>query len=347
MLSYKQKIHYLLKCVRRLNDEEFVYHVLNGEYNPTEFYIQQRGSCYPGKLLFYIGTVAKNCGFFDQHHQLLELLYTADRFGMQPVVFYGEDYLYYDADYSKAIDNQNAFEYYFDPIGYDIYSNFDKANNIIYAQSNHRVYSWNRDDLLENYSLYPNRKRFGLEEKPDPNIYIERLAKMQNKYVSLNECVKKKMNYDTKELLSDKRLIGVHARGTDFKTGFKNCAKIVPPEMHLEEVKHLMDKYDGVFLATDNEETIKLFEAYLGNRLYYYKDVYRSKDNKEGIHYSHDSRKNHKFLLGYEVLRDMYTLSQTTALVAGHSGVSSMAQIQKLADGQNYEDLKIIDLGRN
>lgn len=341
-----EKIKYLAKCVRRINDKEFVLNVLNGEYDPTRFQIQQRGEKYQDSVLFYIGTVAKNCGFFDQHHQLLELLYTADRFHMTPVVYYGEDFLYYDEDYKKKHNVENAFEYYFSSIGYDLFSDYEHANNIIYSRSCNRIYAWNRDDLLEMYSLYPNQTRFGLHEHPDEKIYIQRLAEVQRKYISLTNPIEKKINSDISDILGNKKMIGVHARGTDYKKGYKNCAKAINPEMHLQEVKKIMDNYDGVFLATDNCDTVKLFEKYLGKRLVYFQDVYRSIDNKDGIHYSIDQRPYHKFLLGYEVLRDMYTLSKTSALVAGNSAVSSMARIQKSADGGTYEIVKIIDLGR-
>lgn len=340
------KLHYLAKVLKRINDEEFVLNVLNGEYNPTIFSIQQRGSEYKDSFLFFIGTVAKNCGFFDQHHQLLELLYTADRFHMTPVVFYGDDYLYYDQKYSHDTNQENAFQYYFNPIGYDLFPKYTMANNIIYAESKHRIYAWNRDDLLQGFSLNSNRERFLLREEPDEHIYINRMAEVQKKYISLNSLMFKKIMTDITDCVENKKIIGVHARGTDFKAGYKNCAKIVGPEIHLSEVKKIMHMYDGVFLATDNEETIRLFKRYLGNRLYYYKDVFRSKDNKQGIHYSCDSREYHKFRLGYEVLRDMYTLARANALIAGKSGVSSMARIQKLANGESYEIIKILDRGR-
>lgn len=43
----------------------------------------------------------------------------------------------------------------------------------------------------------------------------------------------------------------------------------------------------------------------------------------------------------------MYTLSMCTGLIAGISQVAICAQINKLARGEQYKDLKIIDKGIN
>ena len=60
-----------------------------------------------------------------------------------------------------------------------------------------------------------------------------------------------------------------------------------------------------------------------------------------------DGRKCHKYRLGLEVIRDMYTLAMCGGLVAGISQVAVCAQINKLAMGKEFEDLIVIDKGIN
>lgn len=52
-------------------------------------------------------------------------------------------------------------------------------------------------------------------------------------------------------------------------------------------------------------------------------------------------RKDHHFLLGYEVLRDMLTMARCEGLIAGYSNVSLAAQTFKYNMNASYEYLHI------
>ena len=65
-------------------------------------------------------------------------------------------------------------------------------------------------------------------------------------------------------------------------------------------------------------------------------------DELIGLHDSAIVRKNHKYLLGYEVLRDAYTLSKGVALVCGYSNVSNVAMLWN-----NNKYKKIMVVGRD
>lgn len=58
-------------------------------------------------------------------------------------------------------------------------------------------------------------------------------------------------------------------------------------------------------------------------------------------------RVEHKYLLGLEVVRDMYALSYCNGLIAGLSQVSICSRIVKKSRKEEYEYLKIIDHGLN
>ena len=77
-----------------------------------------------------------------------------------------------------------------------------------------------------------------------------------------------------------------------------------------------------------------------------YADVFRS-DNDTSVAFSKSDRKYHHYLLGYEIARDMYTLSLCDGLVAGKSSVSYLSNLYKHSRDEEYEYMKIIDNGNN
>lgn len=68
---------------------------------------------------------------------------------------------------------------------------------------------------------------------------------------------------------------------------------------------------------------------------------YRANDsNTEGIHNSNSHiRKNHRILLGKEVIEDAYFLSKCNSLVCGKSNVSAVAIIW---NNNQYDQLTIL-----
>ena len=119
---------------------------------------------------------------------------------------------------------------------------------------------------------------------------------------------------------------------------------------YLEITKKIFKQYGfkKVFLATDDENVVKLFEEYFGRNLYYYEDTYRSVDGK-AIHYNNENvnRKFHKFLLGLEIIKDFYTLGMCAGIIAWNSNVSMCARIIKASTEKKYIVMKIIDKGIN
>ena len=80
--------------------------------------------------------------------------------------------------------------------------------------------------------------------------------------------------------------------------------------------------------------------------MFFYQDTFRG-NTDISVAFSKSEREFHKYKLGYEVIRDMWTLAQCDGLVSGLSQVSSCARIVKESQGKQYIDLKIIDRGIN
>ena len=144
------------------------------------------------------------------------------------------------------------------------------------------------------------------------------------------------------------RILAVHVRGTDFKQHYNGHPVQVSIEEYCQAAAKLFyDKhYEKVFLATDDLDAVERFQKEFGSRLLFYRDVVRSKGNDTVMH-SLSERENHHYLLGVEVLRDVYSMAQCDGLVAGLSQVSYAARIQKKSVGEEYGDLVILDKGIN
>ena len=157
-----------------------------------------------------------------------------------------------------------------------------------------------------------------------------------------------KMQKEIKEIIGNKKTLAVHYRGTDFKMNYDNHPICVTIEQELEMIRTAMknDGFEQIFLATDDMSAINAFEAELAGQVVFYHDVLRGNDTTS-VAFSKSNRKEHHYLLAYEVLRDMLTLSACEGLIAGVSQVSICARIAKASRGEAYQFLQIIDNGKN
>ena len=142
--------------------------------------------------------------------------------------------------------------------------------------------------------------------------------------------------------------MAVHVRGTDFNVDHKNHPKVVTADEYLKKTKDLYasGKYNKVFLATEDENALKLFRQEFKDNLLYYTDVFRTQDNY-GPQLTSSERPMHYYKLGLEVLRDIYTLANSDSLICGLSQVAFAARYVKVALNRQYKELVILNKGIN
>lgn len=293
------------------------------ELRPRHFGILNRD-----KTIYYIELGDNICGFFAVYRLLLELLYLADVCGMTPVVKYKKEFLYSE-------NGGNSFEYYFkQPCGIGV-AQAKNSYNVIKARRLHN----NMVQLVFNGScgVY--------DAKP---LYIKQMAEMQKKYIRLQPKVKEYIDSGIDRLIGDANVLGVHIRGTDFKKNYNIHPRYIEEERYIEEIKEQLacNKWDKIFLATDDEIILKKCRNAFGDKIVFYKDVFRSRTEKS-VAFSDQGRKNHKYMLGQEVLRDAYTLAACNGLIAGISQVSICARIIRVAASGDYEYIRILNEGYN
>ena len=177
---------------------------------------------------------------------------------------------------------------------------------------------------------------------------IKMLADSFKKHIFLNDKTQDYISKNKKNILSNNRVLGIHARGGDFKQEFKKHPHHVFPEEYLKKAKEefASGKYEQKFLATDDENILKIFIDCFGDKLIYYNDVPRVSGNI-GIHVKESSRPLHHYKLGLELLRDVYTLVSCSSFICGLSHVSFMVRYIKESLDEQFEKVIVLDKGIN
>ena len=284
------------------------------------------------KTIYYICEDNGALGFFAMYRYWLEYLYFADVCGYTPVIYAGRQFAY--SEERRIVGTRNPFEYYFlQPVGMRL-GQVRKSSKMIISTPLHR-------EMVE---LVYTGKYNNYWYTQD---YLKAMSDITKKYIKINDISWKYVcdGSDRLEIQSN-RVLGVHIRGTDFKKEFNNHPVHLMAEDCFAVIDNLLleKEYDKIFVATADQRLINQFLGKYGNRMCYYEDVFRNDKNKSVV-FEKCMRKEHKYQLGLEVLRDMYTLAMCDGLVAGISQVAVCAQINKLAMGKKYKDLKIIDKG--
>lgn len=328
-----EKLVYINRVWIHRNDAGFRKMVLEGYENPDYLKLQSNGNEYMGKTVYVISEHGNGTGFFAEVGVALIHLYFADERGLTPCIHWGEKYLYYEKD---GIDGENnAFYYYFSPV-----------SEVVEATRAAHV-------VMSDYSHYKQVKdKFSAVSYEVSEEYINAMAAMMGKYFRYNQKTRSYLEAECGKLIGQKKTIGVHYRGTDFKKQYNNHPMVVRVEQEIEKVRELLENggYEQIFLATDEMQAIRKFKEAFGERVKIYPDTFREEDEngEDSIAFSKSGRKNHHYRLGLEVIRDEYTLVQCDALVCGYSNVTFIARIMKRAwYDHDYEHYVLIDNGIN
>lgn len=328
------RLYYLTYCVSNMNSEKFRKRVLGIKTNPFQLNFINSGELHDKKIVYRITVGDETKGFCSAIRDTLYYLMYADALGMIPYIEFTNNIPYYE---EKGINGSiNPFEYYFEQPCHITSYEVNNCRISAAAETIHMEGVFNLYGLQQPKTYYTN----SLE-------YIRVSAEMYRKYIRLNQTVEANIYGDIQYLLKG-RTIGVHYRGTDFKVGYNGHPTVVMAENHIREAKELLSsgRYEYVFLATEDGDVIKLFKKEFGDKLLMYKDVVRGTGNTNAYNMK-INRENHHYLLGYEVLRDVYTLSKCDAFVSSNSGVGITSQIVKLSNGQTFDYCKVFEEGIN
>lgn len=323
---------YIKRIIKNINNDEYKKWVVFGQEDPYTVKFESLGNLLKDKNILIIKNESPKHGFFAEFRITLNCLDFAERFHFEPYVFYGKDFCY--AEKSLINGSYNPFEYYFEqPTGLK-YDEVMSASNVVYAPNFH-------GDIVEQL----NQKPFSYEIDEE---YIDHMAGVMKRNIRFNAETKNYLEKNIGEIIGNRNVLGIHYRGTDFKQNYNRHPVALTLENQIAKVKEIMEsgEYEKIFLATDDVSAIEQYSKTFREQVVYYQDVCRSEDNKS-VAFSENKRKHHHYLLGLEVLRDMYTLANCKGLVSGVSQVSNAARIMKRSLGERYTHEVVINMGIN
>ena len=281
--------------------------------------------------IYYIEINGGMSGFFAMLRRTLDYICYADELGMLPYIVFTDNNLY--AEKKRIRGTKNVFEYYF----------------VQPCNFNYPVLPWNTNVIKSNrcnseeIELRYNKKQFSYIIE---SSYINKMSYIYDKYISLSPYTEKYIKHFVNKKLNHKRTLGVHIRGTDFNKSFNNHPVPASVDEYADRIQEGVTNYgfEQVFVATDDKRCLADIKGKLKIPIVYFEDVMRVESDKS-VAFSRNNRKNDRYLLGLEVLRDVYTLAACNGFVGCLSQVDIFAQIIKKSRGKTYEYLQIIDNG--
>ncbi|QAA34730.1 O-fucosyltransferase family protein [Clostridium manihotivorum] len=329
-LDSHPKLDYIQRVIRYYRNSEFREDVLAWHDNPGIIKIDSYGNKNSDIIIYYIEIDNPKSGFFAVYKNLLEHLVFADRYNMIPLVKFPSGWLYSD----DIREDSNPFEEYF--IQYSNLSIDDVfvSQNVVKACYYHK----NLVNDGENNGTY----------YVDTDEKLKILGNINSKYIKLIPRIEEEINEQVKSIINEKKVLGVHIRGTDYKKMFNGHPTYITPDEYALEVNKAFDSglYEAIFLATDDSSVIEKFSELYGEKLLFYKDVSRS-DGEVSVSMINQNSKNSKHMLGVEVIRDMVTLSHCNGIIGNLSMVCTCAQIAKYGRNEVYDTKVILSKGLN
>lgn len=283
------------------------------------------------KVIYYVEVNSSVSGFFALLRAALDYCCFVDEKGFLPYIKYGRNTLYSEKRF--FLGTNNPFEYYFvQPISaYKMKELF--GISVIKSQPMHM------DEIELRYNDKPIS--YLVENK-----YIDRMSEVYRNYIHLNKRTQYIVQQKIKNILDDKKTLGVHIRGTDFYKAFNNHPVPVQVDEYIEAINKEVDQYhyQQVFIATDDARCLKELKERISIPLVYYKSTKRAISNKS-VAFSKSDRKNNNYTLGLEVLVDAYTLASCQGFIGCLSQVDIFVQIIKKSKGKKFDSLCIINKG--
>ena len=329
LLLKHPRLNYLQRCLRHWRDDAFIREVLDIGKNPLKIEIRRPGDKNPGQLIYIAQTMGCD-GLFAELRFLLHEFYFCDLFGFTPVALIPPESCYSEKHPVNGTDN--VFEYYFDPVSDVPLADARQSSAVVEHNFYQRMYIQKVFDMRSGY--LPSE------------AYLDKMAELTAKYLHLNSVVAPQIADAVHSIIGGRKTLGVHVRGADFKRHYRNHPNMVTTAEYLAAADAALraHSFERIFLATDDMDALTAFQEKFGEKVHFYVDVIRTAGD-ETVMRSQDTRENHHYRLGLEVLRDMYTLSACDGIVAGLSNVSLFADIAKRSRGEAFTFQNYINKG--
>lgn len=246
--------------------------------------------------IFYIIRRNPTAGFFSNITFVLNNLKICDEMNFIPIIDM-ENYPTLHNEIKQINGSKNSWEYY-----------FKKLNN----------YSLNE--------VYKSKNVFFSSEKFEKNMALNITDKEVSKYIKKikikNKIQLKAKNFVNKNFKRNQKILGVHFRGSTYKTARGHA---FPPTIKLmkKHINHLINEfnYKKIFVVTEEQKYLNALKKEFKDKVIFYNSFRMTKFDSFKIY----PRKNHRYLLGEEILIECLILSKCNGLTYIRSNVISAA----------------------
>ncbi|MBP5468610.1 MAG: hypothetical protein J6Z11_05125, partial [Candidatus Riflebacteria bacterium] len=285
-----KNIDYFYRCYQLKNNSFFV---SCAKYPNNLMLLENKISNNKSNNIMHIKykRTSNSMGFCGILRHLLDSLFICERLNFKPFI--------------EILDENN--KNLFDEIFIQPSSNADIENAYCFLTTNALNLGPITRSFFELYKINPTNHCYN-----NSNLkYLKELAFLWKKYFHFKNNIQNKLQNDFSSLIAQPdKMLAVHYRGSDFNAGFEGHPKVIPVSDYFKYIDECLNNgFDKVFLATDDANALKVFIERYSNHIVYFKDTFRTTNNF-GIHMQKNIRDNNKFLIIYEVLRDIYSIAR-------------------------------------
>lgn len=272
--------------IRKIIYQRFYQPILDKKvsYPKKKFFFINKGTLNPDKI-FYVIQRYPGFGLFSNLAFVLNHIKIAKSLGFVPIVDMQNFPTIYN-EKNKIFNTLNSWEYYFDQLSNFSLEEVYKSKNVILTDN--RFYS---DDL----DFFSN-----ITDSKDLIDILNNDIKLKKNKLNLIKSVKKK-------LFQDKKILGVHFRGTTYKTA--GVVYAIAPNQMINKINEILskEKYDKIFLVTEDLGNFNSIINYFGDKVVFLKTSKRGKSDLDV--WDNYSRNRHRYKLGRDILVETYLLS--------------------------------------
>ena len=247
--------------------------------------------------VFYVIRRSPGAGMFSNVNYVINHLKICDQYNFIPIVDM-ENFTTIYNERQKINNTYNAWEYYFEKLNKYNLSEVYKSQNVIltsqFYQSNMKTDIYRKDYLK----------------------YIKKIKIKKNFYKMAN-------NFFKKNFSNNDKILGVHFRGSTYKTARGHAYPSTIPEM-IKNISNLIKKYkyNKIFLVTEEYNNLKSLKKKFGKKLFFF-DSFRMKNIDSFKIYP---RKKHRYKLGEENIIEAILLSKCNGLTYIKSNIVTYAK---------------------
>ena len=272
-------------------------------YDKGGFKYCEFGNLNPDKT-FYIIKRSSHAGIFSYVSFVLNHLVISKENNFIPIV----DMENYVNPYNEieSIENTfNSWQYYFKQVSnYDLNEVY-KSKNDFHHKMSYRIH------LDKNFENFKNKE---ISIKDKYKVFLDNFMNDNNLY--------------------NKKILGIHFRGTSYKTSRGHILPATENQIqkYIDEILR-KESHDKIFLCTEETRYLNFLKRKYPNQLLYL-NTYRSNKNDAFLKYE---RKNHRYLLGDEAIKDTLILSKCSSLLFVRSNIINAANYFSEKEQTMYE----------